>query len=645
MNYTVFDIEADGLIDTVTKIHCLSYEKYSDDNLIERKSFTNYEDIRSFILSQEILIGHNIVEYDIPVLKKLLNIEIKATLIDTLGLSWYLFPTEMKNGKSVSRKRHGLEAWGIHYNIDKPKINDWNNLSIEDYINRCETDVKINSLLWKDEYNYLLKLYDNNISDIFRFIGYITFKLDCIREQEENPCYIDKESCERNLIVLNEEIEKKSSELSMYMPLQKKYKTIHKPEKFYKKDGEISAAGLRWNNWIEELHLDKDIESFEQLINVESGNPNSSIQIKEWLFSLGWQPTIFKEAISKVTGKAKENPQISDDNGNICPNIKHMFKDYPYLSNLENLTLMRHRKGIFESFLSSLSPNNTVVASIGGFTNTLRMRHKKPIVNLPKVGTYLGKEIRSLIVVPNNNYLVCGSDIHALEDTTKQHYMYFFDPEYVKQMRVPGFDPHLDIALLAGLMTQEEVDTFKALKKKENRTEEENKIYHKLEEIRFNAKTLNFSGIYGAGAPKLAKTLNSSLEFAKKLHSTYWKRNKAVREVVANAITKKVNDQLWLYNPISRFWYSLRTEKDLFSTLNQGAGAYVEDRWIFHMRKKGLKMILQYHDETAQYLKKEDMETVRNYINESMEEVNKELRLNVPISVSIDFGTDYSQIH
>lgn len=223
--------------------------------------------------------------------------------------------------------------------------------------------------------------------------------------------------------------------------------------------------------------------------------------------------------------------------------------------------------------------------------------------------------------------------------------MYFFDPEYVKQMRVPGFDPHLDIALLAGLMTQEEVDTFKALKKKENRTEEENKIYHKLEGIRFNAKTVNFASVYGAGPPKLAKTLNSSLEFAKNLHSTYWKRNKAVKQVAANVITKRVNGQLWLFNPISKFWYSLRVEKDIFSVLNQGTGSYVEDRWIFHMRKKGIKMILQYHDEVATYLKKEDKELYRQYITQSMEEVNQELKLNVPITVSIDFGLRYSEIH
>jgi len=56
-------------------------------------------------------------------------------------------------------------------------------------------------------------------------------------------------------------------------------------------------------------------------------------------------------------------------------------------------------------------------------------------------------------------------------------------------------------------------------------------------------------------------------------------------------------------------------------------------------------MILQYHDEVATYLKKEDKELYRQYITQSMEEVNQELKLNVPITVSIDFGLRYSEIH
>lgn len=56
-------------------------------------------------------------------------------------------------------------------------------------------------------------------------------------------------------------------------------------------------------------------------------------------------------------------------------------------------------------------------------------------------------------------------------------------------------------------------------------------------------------------------------------------------------------------------------------------------------------MILQYHDEVALYLKKDDREETKEKVLDSMEEVNKELKLNVPIKVSIDFGVKYSEIH
>ena len=67
-----------------------------------------------------------------------------------------------------------------------------------------------------------------------------------------------------------------------------------------------------------------------------------------------------------------------------------------------------------------------------------------------------GDIIRGCLIAPSDNHILCGSDMSSLEDSTKQHYMYFFDPEYVKEMRVPGFDPHNNIAKLAGFISEDE---------------------------------------------------------------------------------------------------------------------------------------------------------------------------------------------
>ena len=54
-----------------------------------------------------------------------------------------------------------------------------------------------------------------------------------------------------------------------------------------------------------------------------------------------------------------------------------------------------------------------------------------------------------------------GSDVSGLESATSQHYIYNYDPDYVREMRSEDYDPHTDIAVLAGLMTEDEEKFFK----------------------------------------------------------------------------------------------------------------------------------------------------------------------------------------
>jgi hypothetical protein len=166
----IFDIETDGLLDDLTKIHVMSYSP--DGNKVYHTH--DYDEMRRLLLEADKLIGHNIIRFDIPAVENVLKIKVKATLIDTLALSWYL---------NHHRPKHGLEGYGEDYGVPKPQIEDWNNLTPEEYAHRCDEDVKINSRLWRDLGYKLSKLYPNPI-DRDKFIDYLSFKLDCAREQE-----------------------------------------------------------------------------------------------------------------------------------------------------------------------------------------------------------------------------------------------------------------------------------------------------------------------------------------------------------------------------------------------------------------------------------------------------------------------------
>ncbi len=633
----VFDIEADGLLDKVTKIHCFSY---CNIDTMESQTLTKKEDIILFFKSNQNLhlIGHNIINYDIPVLEKILGIKFEGKITDTLALSWYLFPEQ---------KSHGLEYWGERLNIKKPEIKDWKNLELEQYVHRCEEDVKINTQLYLQFDTYLKELYQGDYSHLN---SYLTFKMFALKDRSDTGIQLDEDLCVKTFLSLQSIFRERTKNLSQIMPKQV-VKT--RPKNFYKKNGEISIAGKKWQEDLKMAGEDEKNTTIETLY--KPGNPGSSVQLKDWLFSLGWKPKTFK--LSKNTG---ENvPQISLPFGQgLCESVKDLFEDTPSLELLSDYFMLRHRMGILKGFLEKMDATGKIYSTCHGFTNTLRLKHSKPIVNLPGVDKPYGKEIRACLTVPDSTFEMCGFDISGLEDTTKQHYIYIFDPEYVNHMRVPGFDPHLDIAVLANLMTKEDSDLYKELEKKDEDsqkdaslklTEEEKKQFKKLKKIRSKAKQINFSAIYGAGAKKISESLKCPLEEAQTLHTTYWNRNKAVKQVVKEVTIKKVSGQLWLYNPISSFWVFVKNEKDIFSTLNQSSGVFVFDSFLRNVITKikplNIKVSLEYHDEGLIFYNKYLHDFIDKALKEAIEETNKKITLNVPIEISISYGKDYAECH
>jgi DNA polymerase I-like protein with 3'-5' exonuclease and polymerase domains len=287
---------------------------------------------------------------------------------------------------------------------------------------------------------------------------------------------------------------------------------------------------------------------------------------------------------------------------------------------------------VFEGFLKN-AKGGKLIAGAAGLTNTLRFKHRE-LVNLPGVDKAWGEEIRGCLFSPEG-YTLCGSDMSSLEDNTKRHYMYEYDPVYVDEMSDPNFDSHLDLATFAGAVTKQEVLDY-VCKKAGSKN---------LKPIRKNFKAANYACIYGVGSETLGRTLGISPADAQKLIDAYWGRNWAVTEVVKSIETKRIGKEMWLKNPVSGFWYSLRAEKDIFSTLNQGTGVYCFDLWVMKFRAKRPQLTGQFHDEVILCIKNGAEDKCRQLLTDAIAEVNEELKLNVTLSVDIQFGDRYSDIH
>ena len=176
----IFDIETNGLYHDATQIHCIAYY---DSELDSIESFNDECDWKSptgrgkgmsspivraiqFIEQASIVIGHNIIGYDLPIISKLYPFfNPRGLIIDTLLLSRLYHPRLMQLDKDRNWPhmplqlygRHSLEAYGYRlgeYKGDYGKTTDWKEWSqeLEDY---CIQDVAVTKKLCEHFRPYL----------------------------------------------------------------------------------------------------------------------------------------------------------------------------------------------------------------------------------------------------------------------------------------------------------------------------------------------------------------------------------------------------------------------------------------------------------------------------------------------------------
>lgn len=186
-------------------------------------------------------------------------------------------------------------------------------------------------------------------------------------------------------------------------------------------------------------------------------------------------------------------------------------------------------------------------------------------------------------------------------------------------------------------MTLEEMKNLPQDKQKE--------IISHIKAVRKKAKVVSYSAMYGVGATKLARGIESSKAEAQQLLDGFWKLNWAVEKVANRQKIKVMGDTMWLQNPVSGFWHNLRSEKDAFSTLNQSTGVFCFDTWLYFTRTLGLPVAFQFHDEQGVPVKRGEEHMAKEILKDAIGYVNKKLKLNVLLDVDVQFGDNYGKVH
>lgn len=631
MREIIFDIETNGL-DNCTKIHCLSYCVVGEYALF---TIYDYDEIREFFKQDAIFIGHYISNFDLPTLNRLLGIDFRnVTFYDTLLLANYIIP---------ERENYKLESFGEEYGVLKTKVTQeqWDgDMSDPEYklliTNRCEGDVKINSNLWVVIYKRLSILYNNNRDDVSKILAYLAFKASRAYMQMTNPCSFDEAGATELLNKLTQLKNEKVDVLRSAMPTKKTYKVKSLPKTMVVKGGGPSAEALKWYKFLNDYGIPEDnTQSVKYVSKEEEPNPNSWVQIKEWLFNdLGWVPANYKYVKDKEKGTVRKVPQIQievDGVKELCPSVLLLAEKEPAIEVLSGIGLLTHRIGVITGFIEK-SVNNSLSQILAGLTNTLRWRHQS-VTNLVGVDKPYGKELRSLFVKPDGKKVV-GLDLTNLEVKLLQHYIWDIDNSYVKQLQDPEYDSHLALAVKANFITPQQALNHKS-------GIENHSVPRK------RAKVANFSCQYGVGPETLSRSLGISRSQAQKLINGYKEINWSITELANRTVTKSALGLSWVYNPVSGFWLNLRNDKDKVSTLIQSTAAYTLDTLNKYLIHYGIVINLDVHDEDMFYCvdTEEDIQKTIGLLNKCCTLMNKRLSLNVKLNIDYNIGDSYGDVH
>lgn len=631
MREIIIDIETNGL-ENCTKVHCLSYTVVGEYDLF---TIYDYNEIREFFKQEAIFIGHFIGVFDFPTLNRLLNIDFsKIIFYDTLLLANYIMP---------ERENYKLESFGEEYRVLKTKVaqeqwnGDMNDPEFKLLIKtRCEGDIKINSNLWVTIRKRLSILYNNDEDNINKILSYLSFKASRAYMQMTNPCSFDEMGALELLGELTKLKSEKEDVLRAAMPTKKIYKTKTLPKLMTIKGGKPSADAIKWYKFLSDNGIpENNTKPIKYVVSEEEPNPNSWVQIKDWLFNdLGWVPAHYKYVKNKETGVVRKVPQIQvevDGVKELCPSVLLLAEQEPAIEVLSGIGLLGHRIGVITGFIEK-SVNNSLPQVLAGLTNTLRWRHQS-VANLVGIDKKYGRELRSLFVKPAGKKVV-GLDLTNLEVKLLQHYIWNIDNDYVKQLQDPQYDSHLALAVKANFITPEQALNHK------NGVEN-----HSV--ARKRAKIANFSCQYGSGSETLARSLGIPQSQAQKLINGYKEINWSITELANQTVTKSALGLNWVYNPVSGFWLNLRSSKDKVSTLIQSTAAYTLDTLNKYLIHYGVIIIAEIHDEDMFYCidTEDDIQKAKELLDKCCALMNRKLNLNVTLGIDYSVGETYGDVH
>lgn len=516
----IFDLETDGLLDEVTKIHCLVI-KFTTDNVVHTYTGDQIEhgicQLSDAMISGKIIAGHNVIKYDIPVIQKLYpNFQVRADRVFDTLVATRLIWANVKDTDNILLKKeqlpgklfgsHSLEAWGYRLGNYKGDFKGpWDTLT-QEMLDYCVQDVEVTATLFQ---KIIDQKYSQQALDLEHQVAWL------MAQQERNGFCFDLTKAAALLTRLVQRRGELERELRDYFGSWEVQLPDFIPQVNNKKLGYTKGVPVK-------------------KVKVVEFNPSSRDHIADRLITLyGWKPVDFTEG-----GK----PQVDE--------IVLGKLDYPPCKQLTEYLLVQkrisqlneggqawmkcERKGKIHG---SVNPNGAV---------TGRATHSYPnISQVPAGGSPYGPECRELFTVPPGWTLV-GADASGLELRCLAHFMAKWDGGKYAEVLLGG-DIHTENQKAAGL------------------------------ETRNQAKTFIYAFLYGAGDGKIGSIVGGTAGEGRKLKSKFLRSLPALGRLVE--AVQRAAKRGFLVGLDGRHIH-VRSSHAALNTLLQGAGAIVCKQWL-----------------------------------------------------------------
>ena len=424
MKAYVFDIETDGLDPSV--VHMIAIGNLKGDVRV----LEDLDKALEILDRADLLIGHNIIGYDLPVLKKLLGWSPRddVTLFDTMIASQLLYrdlymeerkyhPEWLEKLPPRLLGSHSLEAWGFRLGVlkdDFGKRTDWSftEANREEFLAYAKQDVVVTKAL----YDFLAPKIET-YKDVFEMEQEVA---KIIARQKAYGFMVDKAKAQELLGTYYERMEE------IYEQLQQAFPPWEVITGYYKRPN--SKKGIKAGD------PKKTIVKF---------NPSSRDHIAKVLQDkYNWEPKEFTN-----TGKPVVNEEVLNS------------LDYPEAKLIAEYLKLQKLVGMLAEGSQAILRHIKDDGRVHGSVNTLgavsrRMTHSNPnVAQMPSDHSF-----RELFIVPEGKKLV-GIDASGLELRCLAHYLAPYDKGRYTHTILHG-DIHTMNQKAAGLATRKQAKRF-----------------------------------------------------------------------------------------------------------------------------------------------------------------------------------------